>query len=41
MIVGAALGAGLWFVLLMPYMKRRLLRAASETYKPIVTASRR
>ncbi len=41
MIVGAALGVVLWFVLLMPYMKRRLLHAASQIYKPIVTASRK
>lgn len=41
LVGGAALGAALWYVALMPFAKRRMLRKAVALYTPTVTASRK
>ena len=39
--VGAAIGGGVWFGLVLPFMKKRLLNTASTKYKTTITASRK
>lgn len=41
LLIGAAIGAVVWFVLLMPWWKRRALAKASELYTATVKPSRR
>lgn len=41
LVGGAALGAAIWYVGLMPIVKRRLLRKAATVYTPTVNASRK
>ncbi|MEI7438799.1 MAG: hypothetical protein WCK20_03925 [Thermoleophilia bacterium] len=41
MIGGALAAGGLWFGLLMPYMKKRVLASTTARYTPTITASRK
>ena len=41
LVGGAVIGAVLWYVLLMPWQKRRMLRKASALYTPTVAPTRK
>ncbi|MEI6624943.1 MAG: hypothetical protein WCO40_01230 [Thermoleophilia bacterium] len=41
LIGGVVLAGGLWFGLVMPYMKRRVLASTTARYTPTITASRK
>ena len=41
LVGGALIGAVLWYVLFMPWQKRRMLRKATELYTPTVAPTRK
>lgn len=41
LLVGAAIGAVFWYVLLMPFMKKRMIAKATSLYTPTISPHRK